>query len=125
MWLLFFIPMMMLQLLGIMLSTFPPSEDLENFLEMFLREKRVRNKKCRNCSVILSLRGGGGAGTLYMGRASFQTCTCQEEDLIKKLHLIVYGAPVPGVPRLKQIEVELIETTSTLKPSFAHPHCAI
>jgi len=27
-------------MLGVMLSTFPPSDDLENYLEMFLREKR-------------------------------------------------------------------------------------
>ena len=57
-----------LTLLGLMLSTFPPSAELENFLEMFLRDLR-------------------------------------EKDLIAKLHLIVYGAPVPGIPALAQVAV--------------------
>jgi hypothetical protein len=54
-------------LMGILLSTFAPSPELENYLEMFLRDKR-------------------------------------EDECIHKLHLIVYGGPVPGIPRMHQIE---------------------
>jgi len=54
-------------LMSLLLSTFPPSAELENYLEMFLRGKR-------------------------------------EDECIKKLHLIVYGEPVPGIPRMHQIE---------------------
>jgi len=53
--------------MSLMLSTFPPSSELENYLEMFLRGKR-------------------------------------EDECINKLHLIVYGEPVPGIPRMHQIE---------------------